>query len=132
MKIEHEAVCAAVRAWAVIRSENGSRNGPDEFNEAWRTVDLAISKSCLLDRMLNGGEKPSNTPCPVHKGKWSGIHFGWPGEVSTDMRTGETRPAPVYESRQKDVDEGCRCFAHGCGCTTGWNPDEACGCGPKQ
>jgi hypothetical protein len=125
--IEHDAVCAALRAWAQLRAESGSRNGPDGFREAWRTVDLAISKSCLLDRMLNVGVMPSATPCPVHEGKWSGCHWGWPGAVKVGIRNGERceEPAEVSPMCQEWYDAGCRCFMHGCGCTTGWNPDVA-------
>ncbi len=38
-------------------------------------VFLQIGKSNLLARLLYGGEPLRSTPCPTHKGKWSGC-FG--------------------------------------------------------
>lgn len=35
-------------------------------------VFIQITKSNLLSRTIYGGEKPRKTPCPVHKGRWSG------------------------------------------------------------
>lgn len=33
---------------------------------------------------------------------------------------------------QRWHNDGCRCYMHNaCGCTTGWQPDEHCGCGVK-
>lgn len=115
--------CSALDEWALLmmRSDSGSH-----FGKAWQSVRGAISKSCLLSRTIYCGEKPSKTPCPVHKGTWSGIHIGWPGQKwdnGADVRIGETQ--------QRWYDEGCRCFMHKCGCTTGWQPDEHCGCGVK-
>lgn len=93
---------------------------------------LAVTKSDLLSRLIHGGEHgPSRTPCPVHQGKWSGCHFGWPGSVwvSIDAGTGEKteRPMEVEPHLQVWWDAGCRCATHkGSSCTTGWNPDENC------
>jgi hypothetical protein len=121
--IEHEAVCSAIRAWAAIYCEKDARDSAEAyrtgFRGAWDQIDLAISKSCLLDRMLNVGVRPSATPCPVHEGKWSGIHWGWPGQMDPGG------DPDGISSLRKWYDAGCRCFMHGCGCTTGWNPDEA-------
>lgn len=39
-------------------------------------VFLQIRKSCLLDRLIYGGQALRETPCPVHKGRWSGC--AWP------------------------------------------------------
>ena len=99
----------------------------DEFAKARNVIEFAIEKSCLLDRMIYGGEQPSQTPCPVHKGRWSGIQFGWPDGVWSDGK-------PIEEAShlRKYYDEGCRCYQHKCGCTTGWQPDEHCGCGVKE
>jgi hypothetical protein len=94
-----------------------------QFEVSWREVRLAIMKSCLLDRVLYQGERPSQTPCPVHKGIWSGCHIGWPGQTWSDGR-----PVDVSEQLQKWHDAGCRCHLHKCGCTTGWQPDVHCGC----
>lgn len=78
---------------------------------------FAIGKSCLLHRMVYCGEEPSTVPCPVHKGKWSGCHFGWPGQKWSNGKL-------VEESKQcrEWYDAGCCCFQHACGCTTGWQP----------
>lgn len=93
---------------------------------------LAVEKSDLLCRLLYGGERgPSRTPCPVHLGKWSGCHWGWPGStwVGIDAASGErtTRPMETEPRLQEWWDAGCRCATHkGSSCTTGWNPDENC------
>ena len=75
---------------------------------------LAISKSDLLNRLIYGEERgPSQTHCPIHKGKWSGCY--WWGEI------------PLPKMLQEWWDAGCRCHTHkGSGCNTGWNPDEFC------
>lgn len=107
---EPAAFCGAMDEWAEIVSAKDHA-----FADAWRVVRLAIGKSCLLDRVLYHGEQPSKTPCPVHKGKWSGMHLGWPGTFWSDGR-------PIVESKclRGWYDAGCRCYQHGCGCTTGW------------
>ncbi len=97
------------------------------FEQAWQTVRLAIRKSCLLDRLFYGGERPSQTLCPVHKGKWTGCHFAWPGRMGSDGK-----PVEVPAMLQGWYDAGCRCAYHRCGCTTGWQPDEHCGCGGEE
>lgn len=93
---------------------------------------LAVRKSCLLSRIVYGGEKgPSYTPCPVHKGKWSGIQWGWPRSIAYSMENGQRveKPMDVEPLLQKWWDEGCRCATHkGANDTTGWQPDEHCGC----
>lgn len=33
---------------------------------------LDIEKSCLLDRLIYGGEELREEPCPLHHGRWSG------------------------------------------------------------
>lgn len=38
-------------------------------------VFIQIMKSNLLSRTIYGGEKPRQTPCPVHKGRWSGCRL---------------------------------------------------------
>jgi hypothetical protein len=102
-----------------------------EWAEATGQDSKTIVKSCLLDRLIHGGEHPSKTPCPVHKGRWQGIEFGHPGDVWRSS-TGDV-PAEVSPQLQKEWDEGCRCFKHqACSCTTGWQPDEACGCGTQN
>lgn len=83
---------------------------------------LGIMKSCLLYRLIYLNEEPRTVPCPVHKGKWSGIQWGWPGEEAMD-RDGTYHPVPVTDEAREWYDAGCRCFM-GCGCTTGWQPNE--------
>jgi hypothetical protein len=34
-----------------------------------------IAKSCLLYRLIYAGEELRTTPCPKHKGRWSGWSF---------------------------------------------------------
>jgi hypothetical protein len=46
-----------------------------EFREHWMFIRLAIAKSCLLDRLIYGGEKLRNKMCPIHKGHWSGCNI---------------------------------------------------------
>lgn len=119
-----EEYCAKIYEWLELFK---SSHTDGEYQEHFRTVELAVRKSCLLDRMLYGEEHPSKTPCPVHKGRWSGCHFHWPGQKWSDGSQMEVSPM-----LQEWYDAGCRCFMHSCGCTTGWNPDENCGCLEKQ
>lgn len=118
--IDSEEFCDRIDEWARLMCESERRH--EKFRQAWFLVRLAIRKSCLLSRTIYHGERPSQTPCPVHEGKWSGIHAGWPGE--------RIRGRKVKEDPQcrKWYEAGCRCFQHTCGCTTGWQPDEYCGC----
>jgi hypothetical protein len=129
--------CEAFDKWAELLM--GSRDNPtgeglkeaSQFEEAWQYLRLKISKSCLLDRMIYGGEQPSQTPCPVHKGQWTGIHL--PEQFTRPMDALSAQMCGCYpEGEGKSWrDLGCRCDQHKCGCTTGWNPDDHCGCGVK-
>lgn len=117
--------CAALDDWAALMSPANSRRGDGEFAKAYGLVRGMVRKSCLLSRTIYAGEKPSKTPCPVHKGVWSGCHFGWPGSKWSDGS-----PMKEQQHLREWYDAGCRCAMHnGCGCTTGWQPDEHCGCG---
>lgn len=51
-----------------------------KFGESWQFIRLAISKSCLLDRLIYGGETLRTEQCPEHKGRWSGCKFS--GEIT--------------------------------------------------
>ena len=123
--------CGALKTWSECltdRADSTPSESPDKVrhtataNEV-RHVFLQISKSCLLDRLLYVGEPgPRKEPCPVHKGVWSGIHAGWPGEVWHHI-DGTSRPGTVSKSCQEWYDAGCRCASEGCGCTSGWQPD---------
>ena len=93
--------CKKMREWAALmvnaeRVSDGSR-----FAQAWQEVELAISKSCLLSRTLYGNENPSETPCPVHKGKWSGIHIGWP-----ETRWADGSPVKESDACRTSCDRG--------------------------
>lgn len=113
-------VCNALVQWAKV-ADVTSKAGSGY---------LAIAKSDLLARLIYGGEAgPSETPCPVHKGVWSGCHWGWPGVVMLRIEEGRRTEYPdkVEPLLQAWYDAGCRCFQHkGSSCTTGWNPDEHC------
>jgi hypothetical protein len=127
---DQHKVCDAIRRWAEIKiTRDYDAEQPATFAEAWSEVyHRGISKSCLLDRMLYHGEGVSRTPCPVHKGIWCGIEIGWPGTWWTNLKTRDRKPIEESPSLRAKYDAGCRCFQHRCGCTTGWQPDEHCGC----
>jgi hypothetical protein len=56
-----------------------------EFSEHWRFIRLAIAKSCLLDRLIYGGEQVREKMCPIHKGHWSGCNLtGEPCDCAHD------------------------------------------------
>jgi hypothetical protein len=120
LRLTPEQVCSRLAAWAKVAGVSSPFVGDG---------DLAVWKSDLLSRLIYGKEKgPSHTPCPVHKGKWVGCHFGWPG--ATWVRADGTEIAAEVDPRLQDWwDRGCRCATHnGSSCTTGWNPDDNCGC----
>jgi len=112
-------LCILLTEWAKAADVSSPRCGSGY---------LAIRKSDLLARLIYGKERgPSQTPCPVHQGSWSGCHSGWPGSVWVNAE-GET-PMDIEPRLQEWWDAGCRCATHrGSSCTTGWNPDEHC-CG---
>jgi hypothetical protein len=112
--------CANLREWAhLIDLRDNDAKQRDDF----RQIELSISKSCLLNRTIYCGEKPSQTPCPVHEGRWTGLHCGWPGSTWSNGEEMEESP-----QLREWYDAGCRCYQHRCGCTTGWQPDIHCGC----
>jgi hypothetical protein len=137
----HARFCAALIEWAGLKEDSErpylAEGETPRFANAWSEVHLQITKSCLLDRMLNCDESPSKTPCPVHQGKWSGIHMWGSREIEGRWHTvwvgrdgerlGDAETSGLAEWRAR----GCRCFKHRCGCTTGWQPDEHCGCVPS-
>ena len=90
--------CAAFKQWAQLSmqvlptDDEHATQWRKQFRHAWEFMELAIHKSCLLDRLIYCQDKGvSLTPCPVHKGRWSGI----------------TR-------------ESCVHCGGSCGCNTGW------------
>src|ERR1041385_1118018 len=100
--VRAEDLCRKLAAWADVAEVSSPRCG---------TGSLGIWKSDLLNRLIYAAEMPSQTPCPVHKGKWSGCHFGWPGStwVGIDPKTGERteKPADVEPRLQEWWDAGC-------------------------
>ena len=91
-------ICNAIAQWAEVAG----------VTTAAGSGAIAVGRSDLLKRLVYGGEAgPSQTPCPVHKGVWSGADSG-----------------------QALWDAGCRCATHkGSAFATGWNPDRYC-CAP--
>lgn len=94
--------CNAFRAWAEAIAARIEREPDAEEAERWRRckraldeLPLYILKSNLLARLIYCGEEVRTTPCPAHKGHWSGC---------------------VWE------DLPCGCVAHGN--VTGWLPDD--------
>jgi hypothetical protein len=78
-------VCNILRLWAKAFSTQlptDSKEKAEERNEFfthWSRVDLAIRKSCLLDRLFFQDETIRTEPCPTHKGRWSGCDWNSPG-----------------------------------------------------
>ena len=70
--------CNAMDTWARVCQEelpndsDNRRRWRKEFGQHWDFIRLAIAKSCLLDRLIYGGEELRKDVCPVHKGNWSG------------------------------------------------------------
>jgi hypothetical protein len=91
--------CAALRSWAELASHKRS-NGLTEVSiiteEEVSHLELAITKSCLLKRMIYMEElEPRKRQCPIHLGRWSGCSF-----------------------------ERCPAGCDTCGCLCGWLPDD--------
>jgi hypothetical protein len=76
--IRIDQFCHAMDTWArVCQQELESdydhrRRWRKEFGEHWAFIRRAIAKSCLLDRLIYGGETLREKMCPIHKGHWSG------------------------------------------------------------
>jgi hypothetical protein len=100
-----EEFCRKMSEWAkacgtpLSADTPESRSEREQFAKAWSLVHGYIVKSNALWRLLYAGEELRKTPCPLHKGRWSGV-----GE-----------------------DPGCGCWSYGN--ITGWlaeqpdNPD---------
>lgn len=86
--------CAALRAWATLMGTELSTDSEytraerKKIREACQIVDLAISKSNLLSRMLEGGDGLRTIPCPIHKGHWSGCIIDMPPCVTEEYPFG--------------------------------------------
>lgn len=85
-----DAYCEVFAAFLSERTD-------DDRGEAASRLSLTIRKSCLLKRLIYGGEVLRTRKCPTHDGRWRGIFFD---------------PCP----------HGCDLA---CGCATGWLPDDA-------
>jgi hypothetical protein len=79
-------VCNTLRLWArtfctpLPTDDEHKRKERAEYYEHFSRVDLAISKSCLLDRLFfQDNETVRTEPCPEHKGRWSGCNWDSPG-----------------------------------------------------
>lgn len=131
MSDKPDRFCSMIDQWAQLKMAALPENEAEQWSEAWRLIrHRGIGKSCLLDRLLYGGEKaPSQTPCPVHAGKWSGCQLF---RQTTRPELVERLAADgMFTMTDAWYAQGCRCALHKCGCTTGWQPDEHCGCAPR-
>jgi hypothetical protein len=79
--IRIDQFCRAMDTWAqVCQQELDSdydlqRKWRKDFSKHWAFIRLANAKSCLLDRLIYGGETLREKMCPIHKGHWSGCNF---------------------------------------------------------
>lgn len=80
------AFCKALSTWANaivdLRKAEPRFDGDEpkhrhgaEYAEVLFRIITDIRKSNLLYRPLYAGEKLRTKPCPVHKGRWSGLEF---------------------------------------------------------
>lgn len=103
-KVSPDEFCKAFYAWAdacmtpLATDHEATAEWRKQFAEHWSFLRLAITKSCLLDRLIYVGEPLRTRPCPVHQGRWSGIQ--WPDDAQCECARGRS-----------------------CGCTTGWLPE---------
>jgi hypothetical protein len=73
--------CDAMDRWAHVCQKDLPTDGErqrrwrKEFGDHWQFIRLAIAKSCLLDRLIYGGEQLRMEMCPTHKGQWSGCNI---------------------------------------------------------
>jgi hypothetical protein len=76
--IRIDKFCEAMDLWAQVcqqelpSDEEHHLRFRKEFRDHWRFIRIAIAKSCLLDRLIYGGETLRENMCPIHKGHWSG------------------------------------------------------------
>ncbi len=79
--IRIDKFCDAMDTWARVCQEELPTDDDHqlrwrkEFGEHWHFIRLAIAKSCLLDRLIYGGESLRKKMCPTHKGHWSGCNI---------------------------------------------------------
>ena len=65
--------CSALMEWMRVMRESGYEK---QVDDAWGPIQLVLMKSNLAARLVYGGEKVRETPCPKHKGRWSGCVWG--------------------------------------------------------
>jgi hypothetical protein len=76
---EISALCAELSRWSSERQEAaqqapwGSRQQAGAA--ALSQLGLMIRKSCLLNRLIYGGEALRTRPCPIHKGHFAGCKW---------------------------------------------------------
>jgi len=79
--LKAEEFCEAFNTWATAcqtelpTDDRDTKRWREEFADHWGFIELAIRKSCLLDRLIYAREPLRNAMCPQHKGKWSGCVF---------------------------------------------------------
>src|ERR1700692_2427425 len=79
--LKAEEFCAAFYTWAeacqteLPADDEGMKHWRKEFADHWSFMELAIHKSCLLNRLIYAREPLRTEMCPAHKGKWSGCVF---------------------------------------------------------
>ena len=79
--IRIDKFCDAMDTWAQVCQEDLPNDNEyhlrfrKEFRAHWAFIRLAIAKSCLLDRLIYGGETLRKKMCPTHKGHWSGCNI---------------------------------------------------------
>jgi hypothetical protein len=76
--LKAEEFCNAFYTWAeacqteLSTDDEGMKQWRKDFANHWSFIELAVHKSCLLNRLIYGREPLRTEMCPVHKGKWSG------------------------------------------------------------
>ena len=79
--IRIDKFCSAMDTWAEVCQEELPGDSEyqlrwrKDFREHWNFIRLAIAKSCLLDRLIYGGETLRQKMCPIHQGHWSGCNI---------------------------------------------------------
>lgn len=66
-----EKFCEAFRTWGRAAKEYLK----DHYGIQTESLHLAITKSCLLWRLIYNRQKLRTVKCPVHQGKWSGCSW---------------------------------------------------------
>jgi hypothetical protein len=89
--IRIDKFCEAMDLWAQVcqqelpSDEEHHLRFRKEFRDHWRFIRIAIAKSCLLDRLIYGGDTLRENRCPIHKGHWSGCDIN--GENACECAT---------------------------------------------